>query len=825
MKHLFLWISLIGSSALLAQQLTPANDAWKKVYRATETKVNDLVHTKLDARFDYKKSYLNGKVWITLKPHFYPTDSLRLDAKGMNINSVAIVKAGVNKGLQYKYDSLSLNIQLDKLYQKDEAYTIYIDYTAKPNEFTAASGSSAITDAKGLYFVNPLGEEKDKPTQIWTQGETEATSVWVPTIDRPNQKTTQEFRLTVPAKYVTLSNGKLAAQQSLSDGLRTDTWIMDQPHAPYLFFMGVGDFAVVKDTYKGKEVNYYVEKAYQSVARKIFGNTPEMMQFFSNKLGVEYPWIKYSQMVARDYVSGAMENTTATLHQESAQQDARELLDGNQWESTIAHELFHQWFGDLVTAESWSNLTVNESFADYSQLLWMEYKYGKDEAGYENFQEMQSYMTSGSQNKDLVRFYYRDKEDMFDQVSYQKGGRILHMLRNYVGDDAFFKSLNKYLTANQYGTGNAHKLRLAFEEVTGKDLNWFFNQWYFGSGHPRLDISYKYDAPSQTASVVLKQIQSGDKIFTLPIAIDVYNGSNRTRHSVWLNNKADSFSFKVPSKPDLINVDPDRILLADRKDAKSLAEFQHQLKFARTYLDRREAIDFAAKNLKDPAAYQMLVQTLKDTSFRIRARAIRHFGTTPLDANTISQLESIAKNDPSRVTRTEAIDALARLQFNKPYRDLFLAAAKDSSYSVAGAGLDALSLVDSVAAYAEANRQMKLTTKGRLGVAVANLIVTFGDETAFDFIAENYKNMPPSFTKIESSASFGMFLGKVTDPVKFRKGVDLIVEFRDEIPQQARAQTDIPMNEALKNIASLKDAAGDKASADYVRSKIPADKK
>ena len=162
---------------------------------------------------------------------------------------------------------------------------------AKPDE-VKVKGSAAINDAKGLYFINPKGEEKDKPTQIWTQGETEATSVWVPTIDKPNQKTTQEISMTVPAKYVTLSNGQLVAKKSNADGTRTDTWKMDLPHAPYLFFMGVGDFAVVKDVYKGKEVSYYVEKEYAPVAKKIFGLTPEMMEFFSKITGVDYPWVK-----------------------------------------------------------------------------------------------------------------------------------------------------------------------------------------------------------------------------------------------------------------------------------------------------------------------------------------------------------------------------------------------------------------------------------------------------------------------------------------------------------------------------------------------------
>jgi aminopeptidase N len=328
-----------------------------KEYRATAEKINSLVHTKLDARFDYSKAQLDGKVWITLKPYFYPTDSLTLDAKGMDIRQVAIVKNGKNTALKYNYDGMLLDITLDKTYRNNEQYTIYIDYTAKPNEYEGR-GSAAITEAKGLYFINPTGEEPNKPTQIWTQGETEATSVWVPTIDKPNQKTTNEIYMTVPAKYVTLSNGKLVTQKTNSDGTRTDYWKMDLPHAPYLFFMGVGDYAIIKDKYKNKEVSYYVEKEYAPVARKIFGKTPEMIALYSKLTGVDYPWVKYSQITGRDYVSGAMENTTATLHSDAAQQDARELTDGNRWEEVIAHELFHQWFGDYVTTESWSNITL-----------------------------------------------------------------------------------------------------------------------------------------------------------------------------------------------------------------------------------------------------------------------------------------------------------------------------------------------------------------------------------------------------------------------------------------------------------------------------------
>ena len=273
-------------------QETAVDTSWKKEYRETAEKINDLMHTKLEVKPDFSKSYLYGKSWLTLRPHFYPTDSLRLDAKGMTINKVALLKGTQQLPLKYEYDDWSLRIKLDKTYKSSESYTIYIDYTAKPDEFQEKYGTDDFLGIKGMYFINPKGEVKNKPTQIWTQGETENNSAWFPTIDKTNQKTTQELTVTVANKYVTLSNGKLTSQKKNTDGTRTDYWKMDLPHAPYLFFLGVGEYAVIKDSWQGKEVNYYVEPEYASVAKKIFGNTPEMIGFFSKITSVDYPWVK-----------------------------------------------------------------------------------------------------------------------------------------------------------------------------------------------------------------------------------------------------------------------------------------------------------------------------------------------------------------------------------------------------------------------------------------------------------------------------------------------------------------------------------------------------
>ncbi|WP_372792468.1 M1 family metallopeptidase, partial [Lutibacter sp.] len=516
MKNLLFALAVLFSVLINAQE---------KEYRGEREKINNLVHTKLKVDFNFKESQMNGEAWVTLTPHFYATNKVVLDAKAFKILEIKIN----NKIVPYNYSENQITIELDKTYKKGEEYTVYIKYIANPEEVTQI-GSKVITDAKGLYFIDPKEEDPNKPTQIWTQGETEASSCWFPTIDAPNQKSTEEIYMTVPSKFVTLSNGTLINQTNNSDGTRTDYWKQDQKHAPYLFFMGVGDFSIVKDTWNGKDVNYYVEPEYKSVAKDIFGKTPEMMTFFSNITGVPYVWDKYSQIVVRDYVSGAMENTTAVVHGEDAQQKKGQLIDNNEWEETIAHELFHHWFGDLVTTESWSNLTVNESFATYSVYLWYEYKYGKDKADAHMFDDVKVYLNSQSEDKDLVRFYYEDKEHMFDPVSYHKGNAILHMLRNYLGDKAFFQGMNTYLTEHKFGTAEAHELRLAFEKVSGKDLNWFFNQWYFGNGHVKLNVTYDYNTINRTVTVNLNQ---QGKVFQFPLTIDIYEENRKLSYEVW----------------------------------------------------------------------------------------------------------------------------------------------------------------------------------------------------------------------------------------------------------------------------------------------------
>lgn len=694
MRKAILSIAVLGilfSTNVSAQTETSGRE---KVYRATHTKVTELKHTKLKVNFDYQKEQMNGEEWLTASPYFYATNELVLDAKGMLIHEVALDNNGKKAPLKYDYKDDVLKITLDKTYQKNQDYTVYIKYTSRPNE-VKQQGSMAINDAKGLYFINAQGTEPDMPTQIWTQGETESSSAWFPTIDKSNQKTTQEIYMTVPDKYVTLSNGVLKNSQKEANGLRTDHWVMDKRHSTYLFFMGVGEYAIVKDKWRNIPVDYYIEKEYEPYAKQIYGNTPEMIEFFSKRLNYDYPWAKYAQISGRNYVSGAMENTTATLHGSDILQKPGQLIDENTWEDTIAHELFHHWFGDLVTAESWSNLTVNESFANYSEYLWNEYKYGKDQADYHLMTDVNRYIHNPSDfKKNLVRFNYESREDVFDLVTYQKGGGILNMLRSYLGDDAFFAGMNDYLKTYEYQNAEAHQLRLSFEKVSGKDLNWFFNQWYFANGNPKINYSFTFEPVKKQVSVTINQTQ--DPLFEFPLAIDVYDNGKPKRYNVWVNAEAkNTFSFDVSKTPDLVNINADGVLLAEITDTKTPEQNLMQFTNSKEFKNKYSALAGIKDQLKSPAAIKLLSAALKDPFFRVRIQALQLMDlSNPEQMKALgADVEKLASNDPKTLTQAAAIAALAKTK-DKKYLPMFEKGMSAVSNAVKGNSLGAILAVD-----------------------------------------------------------------------------------------------------------------------------------
>ena len=736
-----------------------------KVYKAatynpSAKRMNDLLHTNLNVRFDWEKAQLFGKATLRLKPYFYPTDKLILDAKGFEVKSVEMVtslgKAPKNVPLKYDYDGTQLLITLDRVYQSTESYEVLIDYIAKPNE-RKVGGSNAISQDKGLYFINPKGEDKSKPRQIWTQGETESNSGWFPTIDKPNERATDEIYMTVEDKYQTLSNGILENSKKNADGTRTDHWVMDLPHAPYLVMMAVGEFSVVTEKWRGKDIMYMVEPAYAKDAKDIYPHVPEILDFYSDRLGVEYPWQKLAHICVREYVSGAMENTTAIIYGDFCQRHRRDLMDSPN-DYIVAHEMFHHWFGDYVTCESWSNLTVNESFANYSETLWMEHKYSKDEGDAHLNEDLQGYLgqaASGRQHN-LVNFDYKDREDMFDGISYNKGGCILHQLRNYLGDDAFFASLKEYLTTNKFNTGEAHQLRLAFEKTTGEDLNWYWNQWYYAAGHPQLTLDYGYNETDHKATVTIRQTQDGEKfpaIFELPLDVDVYVGGKATRERIRMTQREQTFEFAAATKPDLVNVDATKSLVGTKKDNHTDAEWLYMFYHAPLYLDRAEAMEALHDKTSNADVAKLYRDALTDRYWGIRKDAIQAADVkTPEVAAVVAKL---AKIDPQAKVRSAAMVRLTEAK-NTEYTAIAKAAIEnpEESYGVVGAALEHLQIADSVAAIKYAK---KLENEESLSLlaAVGKIYAATGDLSYRSFFEERWGKLEGR-SSIQFFADYGM---------------------------------------------------------------------
>lgn len=750
----------------VSDKSTPTVNSDLGPYHPAPTKLIDIIHTKLDVSFDWNKQYLNGKATITLRPYFYPITTVTLDAKNFDVNAISFLNEAEKK-LAFTNDKSQLIITLDKAYKRTDTIKLLIDYVAKTNERKLKAGK-AITSDKGLYFINPLNQEKNKPSQIWTQGEPESNSCWFPTVDKPNERMTQEIYITIDSvhkSFVTLSNGLLISSKKNPDSSRTDYWKQSLPAAPYLTMMAIGDFAIVKDKWRNLDVNYYIEHKYEPYAKLTFGNTPEMLEFYSTKLGVTYPWEKFSQIVVRDYVSGAMENTSAVLHGSFLNQTDREHLDRD-YEDVISHELFHQWFGDYVTCEQWSNITLNEGFATYGEYLWREYKYGRDAADLIGYESMQGYFQSaGKFEKPLIRYHYNEPDDVFDAFSYNKGAAVLHMLRKYIGDDAFFSALKLYLNKNKFTSVEATNLRLAFEEVTGEDLHWFFNQWFFEKGHPKLVIKHSYSDSSKKYFIHIEQKQdlTNFPVFKLPVDIDIYIDGGKERKRIWIKNAKEDFSFDVTHQPDFVNVDAEKALLCEKEEKHTITEYVFEYKNCPLYEDRMEALKGCAPFASIHAASDVILSAMHDKSYDLRERAIVLTENFPKEdsAKIKNVLIELAQKDSKASVRQIAIEQLSRKSHGADVDLVYKQAMDDQSYSVSGAALAALSKTNPKEAMGAAKKYESIDNVDLL-LAIAHIYSTNGTDENQNFFLQ-LSDRIDGWKKIDFLSSYTTFLKRCKD--------------------------------------------------------------
>ncbi len=657
------------------------------LYQATTELTWDLVHTNLVVSFDFKTEQVFGEASLKLSPHFYAKKTLSLDAKAFDIKQIKVLSDSNNQ-VTYNYTGEKLNLSFTKTLSSNDTLELFIKYIANPNEVEERSGK-AIRGGQGLYFINAQNNIPGKPLQIWTQGETDFSSCWFPTLDEPNQKTTQEIVITVPDTLKTLSNGSLEFSTENGDGTRTDYWVQTLPHSPYLAMIAIGDFSVFKEEeWRNKEVTYYTEKDYSKDAQYIFGETPRMLEFYSNKLGVEYPWDKYAQVVVRDFVSGAMENTSSTLHGEFVQRHKQELIDYPQ-EGIIAHELFHQWFGDLVSCESWSNLALNEAFATYGEYLWVEESKSSFEAQLNLLNKQKSYLRESKVKKvDFVRFQYDSKLEMFDGHTYSKGACIMHQLRAATGDQAFFKGLQTYLTRYAHGSAEMHQLRLVMEEVTGRDLNWFFNQWMFDNGHPELTITYYFDTTQKQNFMIVNQTQNLNEypLYQIPLLVKSYLPDQELLDTIWVKNELDTFYLKGSAAANWIDYDSQDYLLAEIEEPNKTSEVWFaQLAFGKGLADIKIALARLSAEYPNNALTKKAINiAISHDFYNIRLQGISAMSASPLFEAKFKEerLLSTVKNDNHSKVRAKAIK-LYRLNFTpENIVEYYSKLSIDSSYVV-----------------------------------------------------------------------------------------------------------------------------------------------
>jgi aminopeptidase N len=547
------------------------------------TRTYDVLHYLIRTRFDVPARTVIGDETITLKPLAAGFNSFALDAADMQIESTTLSPSNVT--LQWTQSPDKLFITLDRAYAPGDSLSIRIQYRAQPR--------------RGLFFVAARkGQTFSRPAQIWTQGEPEDNHRWFPCYDYPDDKATTEQYITTGASEIAISNGALMETTNNADGTHTFHWMMNQPHSTYLTSLVVGDYVKLTDAYKNIPLEYYTYKGTENTALRAFSETPEMMQLFTQLLNYEYPYSKYAQTIVQAFFFGGMENITATTHADT------EILGSVPSEATeelISHELSHSWFGDLVTCKSWKHLWLNEGFATFMEAVFKEHKEGHDAYLLQMRENARLYLLEdpARYRRPIVYDRYRTATELFDATLYQKGGFILHMLRETVGDEIFWKALNTYLNEFKYGSVETADLQRTFERVSGRRLDWFFNQWVYGAGYPELRVRYSYNPPSRLLTLNVEQTQTPDAttpaVFRLPLEIEVTTASGARTERIEINERTQRFTFKLDGKPLMIRFDKRSAILKQVDFPQPAEMVAYQLSHSTDAIGRIEAADQLAR--------------------------------------------------------------------------------------------------------------------------------------------------------------------------------------------------------------------------------------
>ncbi len=552
----------------------------------------DVRHMRIEVRLDEENKKVFGRVTTLLSPLRPDFSAIRFDAVAMTIKKVTL---GDGTPLRFDYDSTTLAIPLGRPYPAGASITCVVEYECTPK--------------RGLYFIRPDASFPNEPRQVWSQGQGEDNRHWIPCYDFPNDKTTSEMFITVDAKERTLSNGRLeSVRPGPLPGTRTWHWVQDKPHSTYLLMLAAGDFAVYKDKFKSipVEAYYYPWQKIEDVKRA-FGSTAQMVRFFSERTGIPYPWAKYAQISVAHFLYGGMENTTATvLNDTRTVTDARAALDYSA-DGLVAHELAHQWWGDYVTYIDWWNAWLNEGFATFFQQEWSRHREGEDVYRYQRFQAIENYIRSAAA-ANRVPIVTDRKGNGYENV-YGKGAEVLHMLRRILGEELFWKSIGAYGKKFAFGSVETNDLKRAIEETTGMSLEWFFRQWLYKGGYPELRVAKAWDAGAGEFRLAIAQTQKVDSLaglFRLPIPVRIAGPGYDTLATLTLDSARMEYRFRLPAPPRLVSVDEGSDLCASIDFPRSASELADQIRLDEDPIQRIRAARALISFCADPAAREAL---------------------------------------------------------------------------------------------------------------------------------------------------------------------------------------------------------------------------
>ncbi len=635
--------------------------------RYAPDKAADILHIKIELNFDLGSKAVMGRCTTSFSPLSDGLSRLELDCAELTVDAVA---DGEGRRLAFDHDGNRLAVLFPRPLPKDKPSQIVVAYHGRTRA--------------GLYFTGPTKENPRKAVQVWSQGQDEDSRHWFPCFDYPNEKATSETIVTVPENWTVVGNGELV--QVVHDKARKEKrWHhrMNVPHVSYLISIACGDFLKIEQLWRNKPVQYFVKPGQEAAARRAFARTPDMLEFFSERFGVEYPYPKYSQVVVEDFIFGGMENISATTLIDRALPDIRASLDYEP-EDLVSHELAHQWFGDLVTCKDWSHAWLNEGFASYAEVLYREHWKGEEDATRHRLDQMQLFLTRDKAvRRPTVTREYAMPMQLFDAHIYEKGSLILHMLRRFLGEAEFWAVVTAYLKAFAEKTAQTEDLIAVIERVTGKNLEWFFDQWVFGAGYPELEVKSDWDDTRRCAVISVDQkqkLENGKGLFRLPFIVRFHGKKKAEERSIEVSEVHHQFTFPLEEKPDFVRFDPGCQLLKKTALKMPVSMLKAQLERDPDWMGRAEAAHALAKEGSYDAIEALGAALLKEPFWGAAAEIAPALGENGSLQARDALIAALSLENPR--TRRAVIKALGTFKDEVAAKALAPLARRDASYFV-----------------------------------------------------------------------------------------------------------------------------------------------